>query len=145
MNKISYTNIIKNTNKINKKNILFISNKKILHELIIHSSYKRTIIYLYNYDFKLIKQWSIKSKKYNKLERRKNTKYNLYKLTRDIKYFCFIQKIFYINLTFIGTGLARRYFLDFLLYRPNNITIIKILDKTPLPFNGCRPKKKKRK
>lgn len=122
-----------------------LSKKNILYRLIIQNSFKQTLIYLYNSKFEIIKQWSIKTKKRKKFERRKNTKYNLLKLVRNVKYFLFKNKIIFLEITFIGTNLAHKHFLNFLLDEPSQVVIIRIKDKTLLPFNGCRAKKKKRK
>jgi len=114
-------------------------------DIIIKSSYKNSQFFLYN-NLKLLKQWSIKSKLYKKSDKRKNTKYNLNELVYSIKNYIEDKKIFYISLIFTGIqGIAKRYFLQFLLENNKNLKILKIVKGTKVPFNGCRPKKKKRK
>jgi ribosomal protein S11 len=114
-------------------------------DIIVKSTYKNSQFFLYE-NLKLLKQWSIKAKQYKKSDKRKNTKYNLNELVYDMKGYIKGKDISYINLIFIGIrGISRRYFLTFLLENNKNLKILKIINKTKTPFNGCRPKKKKRK
>lgn len=116
-----------------------------IYTILIKSSYKNSLIFLYNNNSLLIKQWSIRSKNYLKTERKKNTKYNLSKMVLEIKNFLIINKIKYLKLIFIGRGLNKNFFLDFLLENSGTcFFILTIKDKTPVPFNGCRRSKKKR-
>jgi len=118
---------------IKNKNILFLSN---LH---INCNLKNTIISLTKNNGNLLKQWSTKSLKKTKFK--KNTPYNVQLIVYKINQFIQLKKIKKINIYLKGTGLGR---FNILKNLKKTIKIGYIFDKTTIPFNGCRQKKKKR-
>ncbi len=128
--------MIKYRQKYKKKN----KNLLVLANLHIKCTLKNTIISLTKNNGKVIKQWSTKSLK--KTRFKKNTPYNVQLIVYKINKFIQLKKIRKINICFNGTGLGRYNILKNLKKR--KIKIGNILDKTPIPFNGCRTKKMKR-
>jgi small subunit ribosomal protein S11 len=114
--------------------------KKNIGLLYINCSLKNTIFNLTNEKYKSYKQWSTKSlKKKNNLK--KNSPFNIHFLTYKIKKYLFLKKIKYLKIFIKGKGLGR---YNFNRNLKKKIKILFIYDKTNLPFNGCRPKKLKR-
>jgi ribosomal protein S11 len=109
--------------------------------LLFKSSFKTSFIFLYSYNFKLIKQWSVKM--FPKLERRRNTKYNIQKMVYSLNSFLKSNKYKYIHLIVMGKGLGRYNFLK--SFNKKNVKIVSIEEKTPIPFGGCRLSKRPRK
>jgi small subunit ribosomal protein S11 len=112
----------------------------ILVNLYIKCSSKNTIITLTQNNGLLLKQWSTKSLK--KLKLKKNTPYNIQLLITQLNQYLDLKKIKKLNIYFNGTGLGRFNILKNI--KNKNIKIGYIYDITPIPFNGCRIKKKKR-
>ena len=121
--------------KLKKKKIILIS-----ANLYIKSSLKNTIISLTKINGNLLKQWSTKSLKKTKFK--KNTPYNVQLITYQINQYIRIKKIKKLNIFLNGTGVGRYNVLKNL--KKQNLKIGYVFDKTPLPFNGCRQKKMKR-
>jgi small subunit ribosomal protein S11 len=117
-----------------KKNLLVLAN---LH---IKCTLKNTIISLTKNNREVLKQWSTKSLKKTKFK--KNTPYNvqliIYKVNKYIK----LKKIKKLNIYLKGNGLGRYNILKNL--KKKKIKVCFLSDKTSIPFNGCRQKKKKR-
>lgn len=111
------------------------------YSLIIKSTLKNSLFFLYDSNG-LVKQWSVKSQKYKKLEKKHNTLYNINTMIEEIRIYLIENKIMFLNLIFIGIGLGREEFEKNFDY--SKFTIINIFDKTKIPFNGCRTKKRKR-
>lgn len=73
--------------------------------------------------------------------KKKNNAYILQKMSMQIveqvKNIKNVQALIIIK----GTGQGRH---NLIKYLTKNLKIVAIFDKTPIPFNGCRPKKQKR-
>lgn len=123
----------KNQKKIN--NII-----PIFGNLYIKADFKNTIISLTKIDGNVLKQWSTKS--FKKKKHKKNTPYNLQLIASKINKFIIKLKINRINIFIKGIGFGRYYILKNI--NKKKIKIKSIFDKTPIPFNGCRKKKQKR-
>jgi small subunit ribosomal protein S11 len=123
------------------KNILK-KKKKILiaAHLYIKSSLKNTIISLTKTNGNLLKQWSTKSLKKTKFK--KNTPYNVQLIAYQLNKYIKLKKIKKLNIFLNGKGLGRYNILRNL--KKPNLKIGYLVDKTPIPFNGCRKKKMKR-
>lgn len=119
-----------------KNNIIY-GKFNIIH---IKSSFKNTIITLTTYQGKIFKRWSTKSLK--KIDLRKNTPYNIQKIIIELNKYIESNKLNYFFLIFKGKGKGRFQFLK--NFNKKNIIFLSILDKTPIVFNGCKPKKEKR-
>jgi small subunit ribosomal protein S11 len=52
-------------------------------------------------------------------------------------------KVVNIIITFKGLGKGRKFILKGL--KKSKINVLRLIDRTPLPHNGCRPKKRRRK
>lgn len=112
----------------------------VLYCLHIKYSFKNTIIMLtHNHTGELIKQWSTKSLK--KTERRKNSTYNIQQICLQVYKFLSENKIKYIKLILYGKKSYKRLFIVKSL-KLRSFKIFMVLDKTPVVFNGCKPKKK---
>jgi ribosomal protein S11 len=146
-NYIEYINIMKNFgilkdffNYIIKKSY----NPRFFYKfgaiLILKSSFKTSFLFLYSPDLKLIKQWSVKM--FPKLERRRNTKYNIQKMVYSLNSFLKLNNYRYIHLILKGKGLGR---YNFLKSFDRRIKILSIEEKSSIPFGGCRSQKKPRK
>lgn len=105
-------------------------------------SFKNTIINIANYSGQMIKQWSTQSLK--KIDRRKNTPYNIQEICKQIQNFIHLKKLQNFKIFLNGKKNYRR---KFILKNLNlkNLNIIMVIDRTPIIFNGCRSKKQKRK
>ena len=119
--------------KKNKKK-LFIGN------LFIKANFKNTIISLTKKDGNLLKQWSTKSLKKTKFK--KNSIYNIQLIIYELIKYLQLINLKKINIYFKGTGLGRFNIIKNL--KKTKIKIGYIFDKTQIPFNGCKPKKEKR-
>lgn len=111
-----------------------------IYNLHIQANLKNTIISLTKDNGNLLKQWSTKSLKKTKFK--KNTKYNVQLILFKINHYIQLKKIKRINIYFKGTGLGRFNILR--VFKKKYSVIDSIFDKTPIPFNGCRLKKKRR-
>lgn len=119
----------------------FINRVKIHHINIIYS-FKNTIISINTHKNEKLKQWSTKSLK--KLDRRKNSPYNIKYLCKQIVNYIKIRKLILFKIFLKGTKNYRRKFILKNL-KVNDLNILSVIDNTPVVFNGCRPKKLKRK
>jgi small subunit ribosomal protein S11 len=117
-------------------------NKKyiLLCNLYVKSSLKNTLIILTRKNGEKLKQWSTKALKKNKFK--KNTSYNIYLLSLQIKKYINIKKIKKINIFLSGNGIGRTNIIK--NFNKENINIFYFFNKTIIPFNGCKKKKKKR-
>lgn len=108
--------------------------------LYIKASYKNTIISLTKLNGNVVKQWSTKSLKVQSF--RKNTPYNIQLITEQINEFIEKKNITQLNIYYNGFSYLR----SKVLYKLNTkkVNINHIFERTPIPFNGCRKKKKKR-
>lgn len=136
--------IKKEQKKIDKKLLKEQVRKIILYCIHIKYSFKNTIISVTynNKTGELIKQWSTKSLK--KTERRKNSTYNIQQMCFQVHKFLQNKKIKYLKLILYGKQSYKRLFIIRSL-KLRSFKIFMVLDQTPIVFNGCRPKKKKRK
>lgn len=119
--------------KIKKKKILFAN----LH---IKNNLKNTIISLTKHTGELLQQWSTKSLKKTKFK--KNTPYNVQLIVYKVNKYIKLKKIKHLKIILNGNGLGRHNI--FRNIQKKNIKISSIIDKTPIPFNGCKLKKQKR-
>jgi small subunit ribosomal protein S11 len=126
--------MVKYKYKKKKKNLLVLAN---LH---IKCTLKNTIISLTKNTGEVLKQWSTKSLKKTKFK--KNTPYNVQLIVYKINKYIQLKKIKKLNIYFKGNGLGRYNILKNL--KKKKIKIRSLLDKTSIPFNGCRQKKMKR-
>ncbi len=117
-----------------KKNLL------VLAKLHVKCTFKNTIISLTKKTGEVLKQWSTKSLKKTKFK--KNTPYNIQLIVYKVNKYIQLKKIKKLNVYLNGTGVGRYNILRNL--KKKKIKIIKIFDKTSLPFNGCRVEKMKR-
>ena len=115
---------------------------KIYYHLHIKYSFKNTIIYLTKNNGELIKQWSTKSLK--KIEKRKNTPYNIQLLCSQIYKYLKTKKINYFKLILFGKKNYKRKFI-FRNLKIRKFKVFSVHDHTPISYNGCRPKKQRRK
>ena len=116
-------------------------NKRVLTAFIyVKCTYKNTIITVTNSKKETILQKSTRG--YDLKMKRKNNPFILNKISTEIndKLIAYKYKQLGIFIEGVGTG---RYF--FLKNFSKNFKIRFIVDKTRIPFNGCRAKKKKRK
>ena len=132
--------MIKKKFNVSKKKIKILKKKLVLGNLYIKSNLKNTILSLTKLNGDLLKQWSTKSLKKTKFK--KNTPYNVQLITYKMNQFINIKKIKKINVYLNGTGVGRYNVLRNL--KSKKLKVGYVFDKTPLPFNGCRKKKTKR-
>lgn len=121
----------------------FINKKKkkcFFGNLFIKSNYKNTIVSLTKLNGNLLKQWSAKG--LNKSKSKKNIPTNLIILSNLINKYLLDNKVKKLNIYLKGLGYGRSYILNKI--NKKKIQIRFIFDKTPISFNGCRKKKKKR-
>ena len=133
-------NYFKNTNKLKKPKTLKNKIFQLTSSLYILCTIKNTLISLTKNNGNLLKQWSTKSLPKTRLK--KNTPYNIQFIINKINKYLQLKKIKKINIYLKGTGFGRYFILKNL--NKNKIKIKYIFDKTPIPFNGCRQKKQKR-
>lgn len=117
-----------------KKNIIGFAN------LYVQNAIKNTIISLTKNNGEVLKQWSTKSLK--KTRFKKNTPYNVQLIVYKINKYIKLKKIKRLKINLNGSALGRYNILKNL--QKKYIKIDSILDRTPIPFNGCRQKKMKR-
>lgn len=115
---------------------------KIFFHLHVKYSFKNTIIYLTKNNGELIKQWSTKSLK--KIEKRKNTPYNIQLLCSQIYKYLKIKKFNNFKLILFGKKNYKRKFI-FKNLKIKKFRVLSVYDHTPISYNGCRPKKQHRK
>ena len=123
--------------------------KKKIANLYITSRFKNTILRLNKINNGLYKQWSTQSFEGRS---KKNTPYNLEKISKDLNIYLKKTKIGKLNIFLNGSGYGRRHVLKNLnkLSKYKNRykkTILKtglIFEITPKVFNGCRQKLPKR-
>ncbi len=120
--------------KKKNKNIIIFAN---LH---IKSALKNTLISLTKNNGEVLKQWSTKSLQKSRFK--KNTPYNVQLIVYKINKYIKLKKIERLKISLNGNGLGRFNILKNL--QKKKIIIDSIIDKTPIPFNGCRVKKMKR-
>ncbi len=117
-----------------KKNIIVFAN---LH---VKNAIKNTIISLTKDNGEVLRQWSTKSLK--KTRFKKNTPYNIQLIVYKINKYIKLKKIKRLKINFNGSAFGRYNILKNL--QKKYIKIDSIIDRTPIPFNGCRQKKMKR-
>jgi small subunit ribosomal protein S11 len=114
----------------------------LLAHLYIQCAFKNTIISLTDSKNKAYKQWSCQSSK-KTTERKKNTPYNLYKITKRIQKYMMSKKIRFLKFFIKGKGFGRYHIIKNI--NRKRFKIIYIFRNSFVPFNGCRlPKKKRR-
>lgn len=121
----------------------YIKKKKkslVLVNLYVKCTLKNTIISLTKNTGELLKQWSTKSLKKTKFK--KNTPYNVQLIVYKINKYIKLKKIKKLNIFLKGSGFGRYNILKNL--KKKDVKIRSLSDKTSIPFNGCRQKKKKR-
>jgi len=116
-------------------------NNKVLTAFIyVKCTYKNTIITVTNSKKETILQKSTRG--YNLKMKRKNNPYILSKISNEIKEKLISHKYQQLGIFINGIGSGRFFFLKNF---SKKFKIRFIVDKTRIPFNGCKPKKKKRK
>lgn len=117
-----------------KKNIIGFAS------LYVQNAIKNTMISLTKNNGEVLKQWSTKSLK--KTRFKKNTPYNVQLIVYNINKYIKSKKIKRLKINLKGSAFGRYNILKNL--QKKYIKIDSIVDKTPIPFNGCRQKKMKR-
>lgn len=117
-----------------------IINKNQIGNLYINCTTKNTLFTLTNNKQETIYQISSRSSKIKDLK--KNSPYVVQNVSTELSKIIIKSGIKYLKCYIKGLGLGRYNFLKSLQKR--KIKILYIKDRTPLPFNGCRPKKVKR-
>ncbi len=105
----------------------------------IKSTLKNTLVSIKQKDFLLLQ---ISSKSLPKVKNQKsNNFYTLKELSKEIINVIKKKGCTQLRIYIKGTGMGRNIIIRALSYK---FSIISIHDLTPIPFNGCRPKKQKR-
>lgn len=107
--------------------------------LYIKSAFKNTILTLTDSENKPLRQWSTKSLK--KIDTKKNSPYNIQRISHSMINFAQKKKIKVLKLYINGKGMGR---YNVVKHLKRKFKIFYIEDITPVPFNGCRSKKKKK-
>lgn len=129
-------NVPKQMQKLAKKNFYKVGT---LH---IHCYTKNTIFTLIDQNGKVLHQ--ISSKSSNIKDYKRNTYFVVRTLSNKlVKFILMNTNIKYLKCFIKGISVGRYNFIRSFKRAPI-IRIIYIKDNTPYPFNGCRPKKKKR-
>lgn len=129
----------KNIANTNTSNLPIKKKRRFIGNLHIQANYKNTIIYLTTRKGKLLKQLSTQSLK--KTSYKKNTPYNINFITEKINKTLKLKRILKLNVILKGTGYGNRHVMRNL---SRDIRVAYMFRKRPIPFNGCRRKKKKR-
>jgi small subunit ribosomal protein S11 len=122
------------------KNIKKIKDKNYIGNLFIKCSTKNTLFTLTDKNGKTLLQKSTKGSKLKDFK--KNTSFTVQTISKDIGKHMNLLNIKFLKCYIKGVSLGRYNFLKIL--KNYGIKIKYIKDITPTPFNGCRPKKKKR-
>ena len=131
-----------------KKKVLkkkYLKSQPFFSNLHVKSTYKNTLISLTKNNGNVLKQWSTKALKKTKFK--KNTLYNIQLITRKINHYLQLKKIKKLNVHLNGYGVGRRNVLKNLTKtrkKKKGLKVGYIFETTKIPFNGCRPKKMKR-
>lgn len=123
--------------------------KKKIANLFITSRFKNTILRLNKINSGLYKQWSTQSFEGRS---KKNTPYNLEKISNDLNIYLKKAKIGKLNIFLNGNGYGRRHVLKNLnklskyknKYKKLILRTGLIFEMTPKVFNGCRQRSPKR-